>query len=95
MICQIKIQQNNNFFKMEVRFYRLFKDDKFKKMNALEVGSSLGHTTRVMSFLLIMLHVGQLRRKTCNIRKDNKDRDNITFRVWMFTMKLGILKTWV
>ena len=63
-------------------FIDFFKDDKFKKMNALEVGSSLGHTTRVMSFLFNnVTALDNLEERHVISGKINKDRDNITFRV--------------
>ena len=62
-------------------FIDFFKDDKFKKMNALEVGSSLGHTTRVMSFLFNnVTALDNLEERHVISGKINKDRDNITFR---------------
>jgi len=62
-------------------FIDFFKNDKFKKIDSIEVGSSLGHTTRVMSFLFkSVTALDNLGERHVISNKLNYDRDNITFR---------------
>ena len=63
-------------------FIDFFRDDKFKKIDSIEVGSSLGHTTRVMSFLFnSVTALDNLSERHVISNKLNGDRDNIKFRV--------------
>lgn len=57
-----------------------FRDDKYKKMKVLEIGSSLGHSTRILSFLFKkVIAVDNLSERHSKSLKLNYDRDNIEF----------------
>ena len=57
-----------------------FRDDKFKQMKILEVGSSLGHSTRILSFLFEkVIAIDTLQERHVKSSKLNHDRDNIEY----------------
>ena len=59
-----------------------FQNDKFKKMKVLEVGSSLGHSTRILSFLFgKVIALDNLAERHVKSDKLNHDRDNIEYKV--------------
>jgi len=61
-------------------FIDYFRDEKFKKMKILEVGSSLGHSTRILSFLFNkVIAVDTLPERHITSSKLNYDRDNIEY----------------
>ena len=61
-------------------FIDYFRDDKFKSMKVLEVGSSLGHSTRIMSFLFDkVIAIDNLPERHEKSSKLNYDRNNIEY----------------
>tara|TARA_R110000744_G_scaffold375104_1_gene488365 strand:- start:82 stop:1560 length:1479 start_codon:yes stop_codon:yes gene_type:complete len=61
-------------------FIDYFRDERFKKMKVLEVGSSLGHSTRIMSFLFDkVIAIDNLPERHVKSSKLNYDRNNIEF----------------
>ena len=61
-------------------FIDYFRDDKFKKMKVLEIGSSLGHSTRILSFLFEkVIAIDNLPERHVKSSKLNYDRNNIEF----------------
>jgi hypothetical protein len=57
-----------------------FRDDKYKKMKVLEVGSSLGHSSRTLSFLFEkVIAIDNLSERHVKSSKLNHDRDNIEY----------------
>ena len=57
-----------------------FRDDKFKEMKILEVGSSLGHSTRILSYLFKkVIALDNLPERHIKARKLNHDRDNVDY----------------
>ena len=63
-------------------FIDYFRDDKFKKMNILEVGSSLGHSTRILSHLFKkVIALDNLPERHIKSKKLNHDRNNIDYLV--------------
>ena len=66
--------------KWKLDFIDYFRDDKFKKMKILEVGSSLGHSTRILSFLFKrVIAIDTLSERHTKSSKLNYDRNNIDF----------------
>tara|TARA_X000001388_G_scaffold72071_1_gene62383 strand:+ start:164 stop:1654 length:1491 start_codon:yes stop_codon:yes gene_type:complete len=62
-------------------FIDYFRDDKYKKINSLEIGSSLGHTTRVMSFLFnSVIAIDNLSYRHELSKKINHDKNNIIYK---------------
>tara|TARA_A100001201_G_scaffold84874_1_gene75132 strand:- start:212 stop:1702 length:1491 start_codon:yes stop_codon:yes gene_type:complete len=61
-------------------FIDYFRDDKFKNMSVLEIGSSLGATTRILSFLFKkVVAVDNLAERHIKSGKLNCDRNNIEY----------------
>ena len=61
-------------------FIDYFRDDKYKKMKILEVGSSLGASSRILSFLFEkVIAIDTLHDRHEKSAKLNYDRDNIEF----------------
>ena len=61
-------------------FIDYFRDERFKKMKVLDVGSSLGHSTRIMSFLFDkVIAIDNLPERHVKSSKLNYDRNNIEF----------------
>jgi len=61
-------------------FIDYFRDDKYKDMKILEIGSSLGHSSRILSFLFKkVIAVDNLSERHIKSNRLNYDRDNIEF----------------
>tara|TARA_E500000318_G_C3566596_1_gene215921 strand:+ start:2792 stop:4285 length:1494 start_codon:yes stop_codon:yes gene_type:complete len=66
--------------KWKVDFIDYFRDDKYKDMKILEIGSSLGHSSRTLSFLFKkVIAVDNLSERHIKSNRLNYDRDNIEF----------------
>ena len=61
-------------------FIDYFRDDKYKDMKILEIGSSLGHSSRILSFLFKkVIAVDNLSERHIKSNRLNYDRNNIEF----------------
>ena len=77
--------------KWKVDFIDYFRDDKYKDMKILEIGSSLGHSSRTLSFLFKkVIAVDNLSERHIKSNRLNYDRDNIEF--WGVNMRLQPLQ---
>jgi len=74
--------QTTTSLKWKSDFIDYFRDDKYKKMKILEIGSSTGSTTRILSFLFKeVTAIDILWNRHIKSAKLNYDRDNIEYLV--------------
>ena len=66
--------------KWKADFIDYFRDDKYKDMKILEIGSSLGHSSRILSFLFKkVIAIDNLPERHVKSSKLNYDRNNIEY----------------